>query len=152
MYSYSSLSVDQYQWNTLGLSYNGPNAYSCAEVLVLGLNKVNRKTTLYREKESSLLGGRWDRHWMNTLVGDNKAWPIWRQSPSTALGWHPHFIIWITLVQQGWCLLLNPGIKKQGNATSSACMNVAFLMFFLGCIVTLGCCIWRMDRLWRLLN
>ncbi|KAI8343904.1 periplasmic binding protein-like I [Chlamydoabsidia padenii] len=32
--------VDASQWNTMGLSYNGPNAYSCAEVLALGLNKA----------------------------------------------------------------------------------------------------------------
>ncbi|CAO3594586.1 unnamed protein product [Absidia cylindrospora] len=32
--------VDPSQWNTLGLSYNGPSAYACAEILALGLNKA----------------------------------------------------------------------------------------------------------------
>ncbi|KAL1930958.1 hypothetical protein VTP01DRAFT_10095 [Rhizomucor pusillus] len=27
-------------WNTMGLSYNAPNAYACAELLALGLNKA----------------------------------------------------------------------------------------------------------------
>ncbi|KAI8077824.1 periplasmic binding protein-like I [Halteromyces radiatus] len=32
--------VDPSQFSTLGLSYNAPNAYSCAELLALGLNKA----------------------------------------------------------------------------------------------------------------
>ncbi|KAI8341058.1 periplasmic binding protein-like I [Chlamydoabsidia padenii] len=32
--------VDPSKWNTTGLSYNGPNAWACAEVLALGLNKA----------------------------------------------------------------------------------------------------------------
>lgn len=44
--SFASLSTTPSAWNTMGLSYNAPNAYACAELLALGLNKV--QTYAYR--------------------------------------------------------------------------------------------------------
>jgi hypothetical protein len=52
-----SPSVDPFQWNTLGLSYNGPNAYSCAEVLALGLNKVKQLSTEKKKRRKLTIKG-----------------------------------------------------------------------------------------------
>ncbi|CAO3596140.1 unnamed protein product [Absidia cylindrospora] len=50
--------VDHSQWKTLGLSYNGPNAYACAEVLALGLNKALNEYPGGRQKGLSDLSSR----------------------------------------------------------------------------------------------